>query len=70
MKPRRCFHEDDALEEAARLAEQRKRAAMGELAAALGGSLDDRIGQDPDAFETAMRALIDADKAALRARGR
>lgn len=70
MKP--CVPPD--LQAAAERAARRKDEAI-ERMAALGASLDDRVGQDPDgeqpdAFETAMQALIDADKRALEAKGR
>lgn len=70
MKPQRCYHEDPVLEAEAAAAERRKQVAMAELVHALGGTLDERVGQDGEAFEAALKRLIDADKAALKARGR
>lgn len=61
MKP--CFEAPKALEEAARLAEQRKRRAIARLTSKL-----DAV-HPKDSFERAMEALIDADRAALQARG-
>jgi len=63
IKPQPCFETNKALEEAARIAEQRKLRALDRL----NEKLD--VPQD-DAFTQAMRGLIDADKAALLVRGK
>jgi hypothetical protein len=60
-KPRPCFETNKALEEAARLAEQRKCEAIDRLNAKLGPR---------DAFEQAMDDLLDADERALKEKGR
>lgn len=62
--PTPCLGENAALEEAAAIAERRKLRALDRLMEKLG------VSPEQDEFETAMRALIDADKAALEAKGR
>lgn len=47
-------------------AEHRKNSKITELQAIADRHLDELVGQEPDAFVTAMRALIDADRAAVR----
>jgi hypothetical protein len=66
MKPRPCLQVNHDLETAAQLAEQRKHQAIDELLE----TLTETAGPRGDEFEHAMQALIDADKAALKARGR
>ena len=61
MKPQPCFDPPRHLEEAAELAERRKREAIARLREKLG---------DGDRFEQAMRDLIDADKRALQEKGK
>jgi len=55
MKPQPCFEPPKALEDAARLAEQRKRQAIDRLTEKLAPK---------DRFQRAMVNLIDADKSA------
>ncbi len=59
-----CLTENSSLEAAAALAEQRKHQALDRLTEKLNAP------PERDAFETAMRALIDADKAVQEAKGR
>jgi hypothetical protein len=68
MKPQPCFDPPKHLEEAAELAEQRKREAIARLREKLG---------EGDRFEQAMRdsahshaPVIDADKGALQEKGK
>jgi len=63
MKPQPCFEPPRHLEEAAELAERRKREAIARLREKLGINNRDR-------FEQAMRGLIDADKRALQEKGK
>ena len=62
--PTPCLTENAALEEAAALAERRKLQALDRLMEKLGAA------PERDDFERAMHRLIDADKAALEAKGR
>jgi hypothetical protein len=63
MKPQSCFATPKHLEEAAELAEQRKRDAIARLAEKLRISNRDCLGQ-------ARRDLIDSDKPVLEEKGR
>ena len=63
MKPRPYFESSRHLEEAAELAEQRKREAIARLSEKLGISNRDR-------FEQAIRELIDADKRVPQEKGK
>jgi hypothetical protein len=63
MKTQPCFEPPRHLEEAAELAEQRKREAIARLSEKLGISNRDR-------FEQAIRELINADKRVLQEKGK
>lgn len=62
--PTPCLGKNAALEEAAAIAERRKLRALDRLMGKLG------VRPERDEFEAAMHALVDADKAALEAKGR
>lgn len=61
-----CLIENSPLEAVAALADQRKRQALDRLME----KLEATPSEEKDEFETAMHTLIDADKAALEAKGR
>ena len=63
MKPQPCFDPPRHLEEAAELAERRKREAIARLCGKLGIRNRNR-------FEQAVCDLIDADRRALQERGK
>jgi hypothetical protein len=63
MKPHPCLEANKILEEAAARAEQRKHQAIDRLSEALGQPQE-------DGFHKAMVDLIEADKRALKEKGR
>ncbi len=68
--PSHCDPVPPELRAQADAAEARKEAALGRLEMLLAEPVDQTVGHEPDEFDLAMRILVDADKAAVKAVGR